>query len=141
MSRPHLPEKGRGPPAWQSAELVMEAVKLEQHIRNADLVITAEGAIDAQSAFGKTPAGVSRLAHACGVPVIGLCGKLGAELAPLHSVGLTAVFSITPAPITLTEAYGLAEAKVGGRSCVTSRSACTPQCAMSINGHTGHSST
>ena len=93
-------------------ELVMEAVKLEQHIRNADLVITAEGAIDAQSAFGKTPAGVSRLAHACGVPVIGLCGKLGAELAPLHSVGLTAAFSITPAPITLTEAYGLAEANL-----------------------------
>ncbi len=92
----------------------MEAVKLEQHIRNADLVITAEGAIDAQSAFGKTPAGVSRLAQACGVPVIGLCGKLGgAELAPLHSVGLTAAFSITPpAPITLTEAYGRAEANL-----------------------------
>jgi len=93
-------------------ELVMEAVKLEQHIRDADLVITAEGAIDAQSAFGKTPAGVSRLAQACGVPVIGLCGKLGAELTPLHQTGLTAAFSITPAPITLPEAYARAEANL-----------------------------
>jgi glycerate kinase len=93
-------------------ELVMEAVKLEQHIRDADLVITAEGAIDAQSAFGKTPAGVSRLAQACGVPVIGLCGKLGAELTPLHQTGLTAAFSITPAPITLPEAYAHAEANL-----------------------------
>lgn len=93
-------------------ELVMEAVKLEQHIRDADLVITAEGAIDAQSAFGKTPAGVSRLAQACGVPVIGLCGKLGAELTPLHQAGLTAAFSITPAPIPLPEAYARAEANL-----------------------------
>ncbi|WP_372965244.1 glycerate kinase [Marinobacter sp.] len=93
-------------------ELIMEAVKLAQHIRNADLVITAEGAIDAQSAFGKTPAGVSRLAQSCGVPVIGLCGKLGAELAPLHDAGLTAAFSITPAPITLSEAYAQADANL-----------------------------
>ncbi|MGC8120999.1 glycerate kinase [Marinobacter sp. VGCF2001] len=90
-------------------ELVMAAVKLEEKIRDADLVITAEGAIDAQSAFGKTPAGVSRLARSCKVPVIGLCGKLGTGLGPLHDAGLTAAFSITPAPMTLTDAYTAAQ--------------------------------
>lgn len=97
-------------------DLVMDAVNLGQHISNADLVITAEGAIDAQSAFGKTPAGVSRLAQSCGVPVIGLCGKLGADLGPLHDTGLTAAFSITPAPITLPEAYARADANLAHSS-------------------------
>lgn len=86
-------------------ELVMETVELEQHLHNADLVITAEGAIDAQSALGKTPAGVSSLARKHKVPVVGLAGKLGGDLGQLHSLGLTAAFSITPAPISLSEAY------------------------------------
>lgn len=86
-------------------ELVMETVALEHHVRQADLVITAEGAIDSQSAHGKTPAGVSALAKRYGVPVIGLAGKLGRELQELHDLGLSAAFSITPAPVGLQEAY------------------------------------
>src|SRR5690554_8080685 len=67
-------------------ELVMETVELESHVKGADLVITAEGAIDAQSAYGKTPAGVAGLASIYGVPVVGLAGKLGAELGELHQL-------------------------------------------------------
>lgn len=93
-------------------DLVMETLQLKHYVRNADLVITAEGAIDAQSAFGKTPAGVSALARSCGTPAIGLCGKLKGELAPLHDIGLTAAFSITPAPMSLSEAYTHAEANL-----------------------------
>lgn len=90
-------------------ELVMEAVALESHLKQADLVITAEGAIDAQSAYGKTPAGVAALAKQHGVPVIGLAGKLGDDLSKLHDLGLSAAFSITPAPIRLQDAYQQAE--------------------------------
>ena len=89
-------------------ELVMETVELESHLARADLVITAEGAIDSQSAYGKTPAGVASLAKKYGVPVIGLAGKLGAELGELHRLGLSAAFSITPAPMELREAYSQA---------------------------------
>ncbi|QFS86367.1 MULTISPECIES: glycerate kinase [unclassified Marinobacter] len=89
-------------------ELVMETVELESHLARADLVITAEGAIDSQSAYGKTPAGVASLAKKYGVPVIGLAGKLGAELGELHRLGLSAAFSITPAPMELQEAYSQA---------------------------------
>ncbi|KPQ29545.1 MAG: glycerate kinase [Marinobacter excellens HL-55] len=90
-------------------ELVMETVELESHLQQADLVITAEGAIDAQSAYGKTPAGVAALARKHGVPVIGLAGKLGDDLDELHKLGLSAAFSITPAPMSLQEAYRQAE--------------------------------
>lgn len=86
-------------------ELVMETLALEAHVRWADLVITAEGAIDSQSAAGKTPAGVAALAKRHGVPVIGLAGRVGTPLDNLHDIGLTAAFSITPAPMTLVEAY------------------------------------
>ncbi|PSF07019.1 glycerate kinase [Marinobacter halophilus] len=89
-------------------ELVMETVALESHVQRADLVITAEGAMDSQSAYGKTPAGVSALAKQYGVPVIGLAGKLGSELQALHDSGLSAAFSITPAPMDLQEAYAKA---------------------------------
>ncbi len=90
-------------------ELVMETVELESHVQQADLVITAEGAIDAQSAYGKTPAGVASLARKHGVPVIGLAGKLGDDLDELHKLGLSAAFSITPEPMSLQEAYNRAE--------------------------------
>lgn len=91
-------------------ELIMETVGLEAHIRGADLVITAEGAIDSQSAHGKTPAGVSALAAKHGVPVIGLGGRVGAELSPLYEVGLTAAFSVVHGPSTLEQA--MADGKV-----------------------------
>ncbi|BES70101.1 glycerate kinase [Marinobacter nanhaiticus D15-8W] len=90
-------------------ELIMETVHLEQRIRGADLVITAEGAIDSQSAFGKTPAGVASLARKYAVPVIGLAGRVGDELAPLHASGLTAAFAIVPGPASLGDAMGNAE--------------------------------
>ena len=85
-------------------ELVMETVGLETQMRSADLVITAEGAIDGQSAAGKTPAGVSALARKHGVPVLGLGGKVGSDLTALHDLGLAAAFSIVPEPMTLDEA-------------------------------------
>jgi glycerate kinase len=48
--------------------LVIEAVALEARLRGAELCLTGEGAIDASSAFGKTPVGVARLARAQGLP-------------------------------------------------------------------------
>jgi glycerate kinase len=90
-------------------ELVMETVDLEDRIRTADLVITAEGAIDHQSASGKTLAGVAALARGQGIPVIGLAGKLGHDLSALNRLGLTAAFSIVSEPATLTEALQMGE--------------------------------
>ncbi len=43
-------------------DIVMEAVDLESHVKDADLVITGEGRIDSQTIYGKTPIGVAKLA-------------------------------------------------------------------------------
>lgn len=57
-------------------ELVAEALGLAAAIAAADLVITGEGALDAQSLLGKAPAGVAAMARAAGVPVVAFCGVL-----------------------------------------------------------------
>jgi glycerate kinase len=58
-------------------EVVAEAVGLDDAIAGADLVLTGEGALDAQTAAGKTPAGVLAVAGRHGVPVIAFAGRLG----------------------------------------------------------------
>ena len=52
------------------------ATGLRRAVEAADLVITGEGRLDEQTASGKAPAGVARLARACGKPVIALAGSV-----------------------------------------------------------------
>jgi glycerate kinase len=58
-------------------DVVMAAADLEGKLGRADLVITGEGRIDAQTAFGKTALGVARAAKAAGVPCIAVGGGVG----------------------------------------------------------------
>ncbi|HEY3337329.1 MAG TPA: glycerate kinase [Propionicimonas sp.] len=58
-------------------EVVAEATGLDSAIAGADLVLTGEGALDAQTAAGKTPAGVLAVARRHAVPVIAFAGRLG----------------------------------------------------------------
>lgn len=71
-------------------ELVMDATGFAEKLTRADLVVTGEGRIDAQTAFGKTALGVAKRAHAAGLPAIALGGGVTPEgidaLAPLGVV-------------------------------------------------------
>jgi glycerate kinase len=60
------------------AQVVGEAAGITEAVRAADLVVTGEGRLDGQTAFGKAPQYVARLARAAGRPVICLAGSLGA---------------------------------------------------------------
>lgn len=90
-------------------ELVAEACGLAERIKGADLVITGEGRLDAQSARGKTPVGVARIAKRYGIPVIAVAGSLGVGWRELYAQGIDAAFSITPGPMSLSEAIGQAQ--------------------------------
>lgn len=57
-------------------DTVAEAVSLEEHIASADLVITGEGKLDAQTLMGKVAGGISQLAKASYKPVIAICGSV-----------------------------------------------------------------
>ncbi|MTB66960.1 glycerate kinase [Providencia sp. wls1943] len=85
-------------------EIVMDALAFEQHLQDADLVIIGEGSMDGQTAGGKAPFGIARLAAKHQVPVIALSGVLGDGVEGLHQEGVTAVFSILPRLSSLSEA-------------------------------------
>ena len=59
-------------------DCLAQAVGLRRRIQDADLVLTGEGALDAQSLEGKAVSGVVRLARECAVPVIILAGRVDA---------------------------------------------------------------
>jgi glycerate kinase len=85
------------------AELVAEVVGLEKRIAAADLVVTGEGRLDAQTAYGKTVATVARLAQGQGRPVVALAGRVDDAQAACSSLGLEAALSIVPGPLPETE--------------------------------------
>jgi glycerate kinase len=64
----------------RGVDVVMEALDLPARVAGADLVLTGEGSLDAQSLRGKVPAGVLGAASAAGVPAAVVCGR--AEVAP-----------------------------------------------------------
>ncbi|MDE0837534.1 MAG: glycerate kinase [Kiritimatiellae bacterium] len=76
-------------------DLVMQATGFAERIRNCDLVITGEGRMDRQTAFGKTPSGVARTAAAQGIPVVAICGCLDRGFRAVHDVGIDAVLPAT----------------------------------------------
>jgi glycerate kinase len=89
-------------------DLVAEANGLVRALDGAKLAITGEGRIDGQSARGKVPAGVARLARARGVPVIAVAGALGPGYVAVYAAGIDAVFSIAPGPVSLEDAMAQA---------------------------------
>jgi glycerate 2-kinase len=84
--------------------LIIDAVNLAVRLENADLCLTGEGAIDAQSAFGKTAVGVARLARSLQCPTLALAGSIGPGADAVLEHGIDAYFSICPGPISLDQA-------------------------------------
>ncbi|HKN03992.1 MAG TPA: glycerate kinase [Buttiauxella sp.] len=85
-------------------EVVTRALKLDELVRDADLVITGEGRIDSQSIHGKVPIGVAKVAKRYNKPVIGIAGSLTPDVGVVHQHGLDAVFSVLYRICTLEEA-------------------------------------
>ncbi len=91
-------------------DVVAEVVRFRERLDGADLVITGEGRLDGQTRYGKTVAGVARLASDAGVPVIVVPGGLGpgwewalgaaAVVEPVSGGGA----SVVPAPADAIEA-------------------------------------
>lgn len=92
-------------------QIVLDITNLEKYIEDADLVITGEGRLDAQTTKGKAPIGVAALAKKHGVLVVALTGMVGKDAAVCNQNGIDAYFSILQTPITLEKAMDEATAK------------------------------
>ena len=86
------------------APLVVEATGFDRAVSGADLVITGEGQVDEQTAFGKAPGEVAKRARRAGVPVLLLAGAKQPGWEALHDLGVTAVVTMADEGITMQEA-------------------------------------
>lgn len=84
-------------------EIVLEAVGFADIVEEANLVITGEGNTDFQTARGKAPVGVARIAKQFNVPVVCLSGGLGGGSDAVLEKGIDALMSIVPGPASLEE--------------------------------------
>lgn len=84
--------------------LVLRILGLEEEIRTADLVITGEGRMDAQTAMGKVPVGVAKLAKKYGCSVVALAGGVTRDAGKCNEAGIDAFFPIVRGVSTLEEA-------------------------------------
>ena len=85
-------------------KIVLEETRLEEYIREADLVITGEGQMDGQTAMGKAPMGVAHLAKRYNIPVVALAGMVTKDATACNRDGIDAYFSILQNVCTLEEA-------------------------------------
>ncbi|MEG6568786.1 glycerate kinase [Thermoanaerobacterium thermosaccharolyticum] len=97
-------------------DIVMEASNIDEKIKSCDIVITGEGNTDFQTAYGKAPAGIARIAKKYGKPVVILSGGLGKNYKNLYDVGVTSMFSIVDRPMTLQEAMINAKKLIADRT-------------------------
>ena len=85
-------------------ETVLEATRLEDVLRDADVVVTGEGRIDAQTVMGKAPIGVARLAKKFGRRVIAFSGCATPDAGVVNAHGIDAFFPAMRGVATIEEA-------------------------------------
>lgn len=92
-------------------DLILEETHLSSYLERADLVITGEGCLDSQTAMGKAPIGVARLAKKFHKPVIAFAGSVTPEAVSCNDAGIDAFFPILRSIMTLEEAMEPKNAK------------------------------
>jgi len=84
-------------------DIVLEAVHFSDIVKTANFVITGEGCTDFQTAYGKAPVGVARIAQRHYVPTLCLSGSLGTRYEEVLQCGISGLMSIVPRPMNLLD--------------------------------------
>ncbi len=92
-------------------ELILDLIKLEQSIKTADIVLTGEGRLDAQTVMGKAPIGIARLAKKHAKPVFAFAGAVLRDARACNAAGIDAYFPIVRTPCALDQAMDKKTAK------------------------------
>lgn len=85
-------------------KIILDEIKLEEVVKDADIVITGEGRLDNQTAMGKAPIGVAKLAKKHGAKVIAIAGCTTPDAVKCNEEGIDAYFSIVNKAMTIDEA-------------------------------------
>ena len=85
-------------------QIVLEETRLEDYVKDADLVVTGEGRLDGQTVMGKAPIGVANIAKKYGKPVLAFSGCVTQDARACNGGGIDAYFPILRGVVTLQEA-------------------------------------
>lgn len=85
-------------------ELILDAIDLKSELADADIVVTGEGRLDYQTAMGKAPVGVARLAKEYNAKVLAFAGAVTKEAVACNEAGIDAFFPIVRGVTTLEDA-------------------------------------
>jgi len=88
----------------RGVDIVLETVQFDRQVEGASFVVTGEGELNRQTAYGKTPMGVAQAAKRHGLPVFAVAGTIAADADVLYDVGIDAMFPIVAGPVTLEAA-------------------------------------
>ena len=75
-------------------DAILELVEFDRYLDGADMVLTGEGRIDAQSVRGKLISGIARRTSSARVPLVAVVGCIGDDASEAYDMGVTAMFSI-----------------------------------------------
>ncbi len=87
------------------ADLIFDLVGLDRRIGKADLVLTGEGSLDAQTAQGKLVMRVAARARKAGVPVLAFAGRVDLRPAAIRRLGLRDAYAVTPRGMPAARAF------------------------------------
>ena len=85
-------------------KIVLEETRLEDYVKDADIVITGEGRLDGQTVMGKAPIGVANIAKKYGRPVLAFSGCVTEDARACNGGGIDAYFPILRGVVSLQEA-------------------------------------
>ena len=95
-------------------ETVLDLIDFDSLLDGVDLVVTGEGRIDWQSAFGKVPSGVGSRCKAKGVPAVAIVGGMGDGADKIYEFGVDSIMSTINGAMGIEEALGRAEELYAG---------------------------
>ena len=85
-------------------QIILEETRLEDYVKDADVVVTGEGRLDGQTAMGKAPVGVASLAKKYGKTVVAFAGSVTRDAVKCNEKGIDAFFPVIRGISTLEEA-------------------------------------
>ena len=92
-----------GASAMSGIQALLDAVHFDEQLQGVNLVITGEGRMDNQTAYGKAPVGVARRAALQGIPTYAVVGSHTEDISKVHEAGIQQVFASAPAGLSLEE--------------------------------------
>lgn len=88
---------------------VLDIIGFKELIKDCDLIVTGEGKIDWQSAYGKVPAGIGACGLERGIPVVAIVGGMGVRAEEMYNFGIDSIIPTINGAMDLDEAVERAE--------------------------------